>query len=203
MSLSTFVKISTISNLSDARYCAGMGVDMLGFCFNPSNPEAISPELFLEIKNWVAGVRFVGEFGDLSAEEIIDIQKQMPLDFIEISDLDQVEKIGLLGKPLIYSMELTTDNDVSSLASTFSYLDELVDYVVLNCKNPDLFNAINQAASFYHGRLKLILAFNLNVDSLDSIKGYAGIQLTGTAEEKPGQKDYNEVMDMLEALEVD
>jgi phosphoribosylanthranilate isomerase len=31
MPLKTFVKVGCITNLSDARYCAGMGVDMLGF----------------------------------------------------------------------------------------------------------------------------------------------------------------------------
>ena len=29
MPLKTFVKVGNITNLSDARYCAGMGVDML------------------------------------------------------------------------------------------------------------------------------------------------------------------------------
>ncbi len=31
MSLNTFVYIRDVDNLSDARYCAGMGVDMIGF----------------------------------------------------------------------------------------------------------------------------------------------------------------------------
>lgn len=31
MALKTFVKISGVNNLSDARYCAGMGVNQLGF----------------------------------------------------------------------------------------------------------------------------------------------------------------------------
>ena len=31
MPLKTIVKVGSITNLSDARYCAGMGVEMLGF----------------------------------------------------------------------------------------------------------------------------------------------------------------------------
>ncbi len=34
MALKTIVKVGNITNLSDARYCAVMGVDMLGFCLN-------------------------------------------------------------------------------------------------------------------------------------------------------------------------
>ena len=62
MALKTFVKISAINNLSDARYCAGMGVDMLGFALEPTNPDSISPEKYTEIIGWLSGVKFVGEF---------------------------------------------------------------------------------------------------------------------------------------------
>ena len=41
--------------------------------------------------------------------------------------------------------------DVKKINSTLSYLDELVEYVVISCKNPDLFDSINQTVSFYHG----------------------------------------------------
>ncbi|MFT7424854.1 MAG: phosphoribosylanthranilate isomerase, partial [Algoriphagus sp.] len=33
MALRTFVKINGITNLTDARYCSGMYVDLLGFTF--------------------------------------------------------------------------------------------------------------------------------------------------------------------------
>jgi len=34
-------------------------------------------------------------------------------------------------------------------------------------------------------------------------KGYAGVALTGTAEVRPGFKEYGELADVLEQLEVD
>ncbi|MCP4457943.1 MAG: hypothetical protein GY816_07965 [Cytophagales bacterium] len=203
MNLSTFVKICSISNLSDARYCAGMGVDQLGFRLDPRDITSVSPELFLEIKNWVAGVKFVGEFGNLPSNEIAPIQQQLPLDLIEISTLDQVEPIGLMGKQVIFKLELTTDGDVGKLATTLSYLDELVEYVVLNCKNPDLYEMINKAVSFYQGRLKLLRGFDVTVETVNTINGYAGIELTSTEEQDPGLKEYGEIMDILEELEVD
>ncbi|MFM1835376.1 MAG: hypothetical protein RJA04_63, partial [Bacteroidota bacterium] len=48
--LKTLVKVSAITNLSDARYCAGMGVDLLGFPLGK-----ISIDQFTEIRNWLAG----------------------------------------------------------------------------------------------------------------------------------------------------
>lgn len=203
MNLSTFVKISTISSLSDARYCAGMGVDQLGFCLNPHKENSLSPVFFLEIKNWVAGVQFVGEFGELPSNEIDQIQKQLPLDFIEISNLDYVESVRLLGKPLIFRLELATDYDITKLTTTLAYLDEWVEYVVINCTNPGLFYIINKTVNSYQGCLRLIRSFNVSVASVNSINGYFGIELINSEEQEPGLKEYGEVMDILEVLEVD
>lgn len=203
MSLATFVKISSVSNLSDARYCAGMGVDQLGFCLDAHADHAVSPELYMEIRNWVSGVEFVGEFKDLAVNEIAKIQKDLPLDFIEISNLEQIASVRSLGKSLIFDLELTTDSDIEKLPSTLSYLDEWVEYVVLNCKNPYLSERINRSASVYRGRLKLIRGFDVTVDTLMEVDGYAGIQLRGAKEQQLGLKDYDELMDVLELLAID
>jgi hypothetical protein len=65
--LKTKVKVSSIENLSDARYCAGMGVEWLGF------PLAMPLEKFAEIRNWLAGVQIVGEASGLKPEEISSV----------------------------------------------------------------------------------------------------------------------------------
>ena len=44
MALSTIVKVGSIRNLSDARYCAGMMVDVLGFSINPNDKNYIKEE---------------------------------------------------------------------------------------------------------------------------------------------------------------
>jgi phosphoribosylanthranilate isomerase len=51
MALKTKVKAGNITNLSDARYCAGMGVDWLGF---PA--DVVNPDTFKEITNWVTSL---------------------------------------------------------------------------------------------------------------------------------------------------
>lgn len=56
MSLKTKVKVGNITNLSDARYCAGMGVDWLGFPI-----ESVNPKTFAEITSWVTGPQFMIE----------------------------------------------------------------------------------------------------------------------------------------------
>ena len=56
MALSTFVKIDGVTNLSDARYCAGMYVDVLGFNLEESSQKFLNPTQYEEITGWVSGL---------------------------------------------------------------------------------------------------------------------------------------------------
>ena len=42
--LSTIVKISQVTNLSDAGYCAGMGVEMIGFMIDEDSESYVSAQ---------------------------------------------------------------------------------------------------------------------------------------------------------------
>ena len=70
MSLLLPVLVRGINNLSDARYCAGMGAQGLIFTLDPTLPGAVDAALVRELAGWVAGVELIGEFGALPAAEI-------------------------------------------------------------------------------------------------------------------------------------
>lgn len=70
LSLLLPVLVRGINNLSDARYCAGMGADGLIFTLDPSLPGAVTPELVKELAGWVSGVELIGEFGAMPAADI-------------------------------------------------------------------------------------------------------------------------------------
>lgn len=55
------IKISQITNLTDARYFAAWGVDYLGFDINPDSPFFISPPLVKEIADWIEGPKIILE----------------------------------------------------------------------------------------------------------------------------------------------
>jgi phosphoribosylanthranilate isomerase len=203
MALKTFVKISNVSSLSDARYCAGMGVDQLGFNLNPLDLEAITPDKFIELKDWIAGVKLVGEFGETSFEELKDIQMKLPIDIIEIGSVHNVEKVHLLGKPVSVSLDIWNQAQLNQLKSQLSYLDELVSQVIINSNDPLMFDEICSIARNHSGKIMLIKAFDVTVDSITSPMAFKGFQLKATHEEKPGFKDYGLIMDLLEAIEVE
>ncbi len=201
MSLRTYVKISNVSNLSDARYCAGMGVDILGFNIDPASGDSLSSEDFKEITEWVAGVQFAGEFQSSGVEEIKTSVKNYPIDFIEISSMDLVEKVGLLGLPIIFKITVNSDDDLTNLPSRMSYLDELVKMIILKSPNAEMHDELDRFVSYYNGNLKLIKGYA--VSPSEALARFPGLEMEATKEEKPGFKDYGDIMDVLEVIEED
>ena len=186
MALKTIVKVGEITNLSDARYCAGMGVEMLGFNLDPNSESYISPKKFKEITDWVAGVKFVGEFGSMNQDDILSTIKEYNLNFIEVST-SNAEIIFKTDIPIILSVN---DND-----SIKSLPDGAVFYLVdsANINPGDI------------GSLQVLVGGGILKQDLDSILRNAsvkGIALKGSKEDNTGFKDYDELADILEELEI-
>jgi len=97
MSLKTKVKISQVTNLSDARYCAGMGVHYLGFNFVAGHEFYVQPEHFMEIRSWITGPELVGEFEDSDISRIRELSCLDALDLIEINEPGNLQELCPLG----------------------------------------------------------------------------------------------------------
>ena len=54
------IKVEGISSLTDARYCAGMGVKKLGVIFDFNGKSSIELNVFLAVKGWIEGVDWYG-----------------------------------------------------------------------------------------------------------------------------------------------
>lgn len=201
MALKTFVKISNVSSLSDARYCAGMMVDVIGFNIDPSSDQHIAIEDYTEITEWVAGVDFAGEFETSDIDQIKSAIKEYPISYIQIDKLSLVEKVNLLGYPVIFKLNVNTDAELSKLKSDLSYLDELVKIVIIKSENEELFNELESRIGYYNCNFRLLKGFGF--EQMDHLHKFPGLELEASKEDKPGNKDYGQVMDVLEAIEED
>src|SRR5687767_3639265 len=86
MPLKTLVKVGSITNLSDARYCAGMGVDMLGFRVIEDQENHIPISLFQQIRGWVSGPHVVAEmYGLKKATDIHGLLQNYAPDMVEMT----------------------------------------------------------------------------------------------------------------------
>ena len=62
MALITEVWLKNISNLSDARYAAGMGVQTLGIHMDPASSFHLSASEVQALRSWIVGPAFVGQY---------------------------------------------------------------------------------------------------------------------------------------------
>ena len=183
MALKTLVKIGGITNLSDARYCAGMGVDMLGFNVISSRPNYILPELFQQIRGWVTGPLIVAEIAGLQdQQELKMILENYRPDMLQM-ELSELTKIP--SPPLPYILKLRMNEDISHLAIQPEYI--LGQKPVLASPIPFLIEVSSPE----------------EVTSALSDSSVRGISLDGGPELKPGLKDYSTMADILELLEVE
>ncbi|MCX6217520.1 N-(5'-phosphoribosyl)anthranilate isomerase [Spirosoma sp.] len=209
MALKTLVKISNVTNLSDARYCAGMGVDMLGFSMDADSPDYVDPKKFAEIRGWVAGVQIVGETTSTDPEIIEELLSAYQ------PDLLQVDEAALL--PYLSTLTTTEDElrfilriDVAQV--TFDQLDTILqtgaanaDYVLLESNGPmHLDDDVKQLLKRQASRYPILLGTGISVENVHQLLddlSVKGIALSGGVEEQPGNKEFGELMDILEAIE--
>src|SRR6187402_1005196 len=105
MALKTFVKVGSITNLSDARYCAGMGADLLGFRVVEGHESYISPKQFQEIRGWVTGPKVVAEiYGITDAQTLTTILENYRPDFLELG-VNEFNLLHTLPLPFILSVK--------------------------------------------------------------------------------------------------
>ncbi|MDP5139439.1 MAG: hypothetical protein NWP83_03100, partial [Spirosomaceae bacterium] len=70
--LTKSIYVSGVNNLSDARYCSGMGVEFIGVSMDEHDPNYLPVEKFNEINGWLVGINWIAESSDSNAESLIE-----------------------------------------------------------------------------------------------------------------------------------
>lgn len=202
MSLLTKVKISSITNLSDARYCAGMGVQYLGFNFFKGHESYIAPDIYREITSWVSGPEFIGEFEGADPAYIHELLAGLDIDCIEVTRPENLQELSLSGKPVILKADLSQYASLSDLESDLKFAINLVSFFLITNSG----QSVIQLADIYAlGRqYPILLGYGIDSSGIRELikqTGIQGIAVQGGSEEKVGFKDYERLADILEALE--
>jgi phosphoribosylanthranilate isomerase len=198
MALNTFVKISTVNNLSDARYCAGMEVNQIGFNIEPKNENFTDVQKFNEISGWISGIEFVGEIDSESTGKIAETIKGYNLGAIQVSDAKLVNEAKATGLPVILKVDMAmiTEDLLKSLKDDVTYF--LIESFFEGEINPDLLGL----SSTY----QMVMAFGFDASTINNLMSdhqLKGIAIKGGKEERPGFKNFDEMADILEAIEID
>jgi|GEM_PF-6425369 len=196
--LKTTVKLSHVTNLSDARYASAMGIEMIGFCLDPNDEDYVTIETCQEIASWISGVSFVAELENLKGS-YHDLPEMFS--YVETSEPQLIQT----QIPAIYFMDLYN----IEIDEVFGILDEEmnVEFAMMVIKAPFrklklLADRVYQMARSH----KLLIQTECNPWVIDyvfeNINPY-GLQITGSKEERPGFKDYDELETILDYLAAD
>lgn len=204
MALKTFVMVSNISGLSDARYCAGMGVNVLGFDLD--GEKAIPLKQLSDITEWIAGVDLCGRFVESNADDVKEVLGEATLSYIQLDDADLAADLQYIDqrRQLVYIVE--SANAIPDMEAFFKDNSDLVDSFVVECDQADLMEEAKGEVIRLSSQYGLVLGFGFDAMSVnDLIAGTSlkGIALKGSEETQPGFKDYGEIMDILESIEED
>ncbi|MCX6186100.1 MAG: hypothetical protein NTU43_03765 [Bacteroidetes bacterium] len=199
----TKIKLSNITNLSDARYAAAMGIDYIGFCFNTNDVNYIPPIKAKEIFEWTSGSLVVAEFGNQTFVEINDISELLNIDLLEINNQWRPNELTTLNKPIIKKIDLTA-NDCESLKNEIEKYAQVVFAFHLFSTSKVELSDFSCLIELCH-KNKIIWGLPLNASNtqhvLSTYHPFA-LNISGGMEEKPGIKDFDEMNDWLESIEV-
>jgi len=197
MGLKTTVKVGSITNLSDARYCAGMGVDLLGFNAVEGSPDYISPIQVEELRGWFVGPKVVIEiYGIDHRDNYEELLNNYQPDMIELS-CHELLKLRPKEIPMILAIH---PEQFETQAAVLRDFKSSIKFLQLPASTD---KALLQ---------KIALQFPVLVEpslatepDLDFFKQNAaiGLALKGSEEEKAGYKSYEQLSRVLEQLEQD
>ena len=198
MSLRYFVHVSSVSNLSDARYCSGMMVDSLGYNLDENSESRISYKTANEISKWVNGVKIVAEFNNSSNEYINYVLNNSFFDAIEIDFKKSISDLKFDPQNII--IKITEPNSIDHkinnyLKSNFPLTQTIV---VDNISS----SSINKLEVLDKRFMIIVNPFDKLENMLKILDKYKyGILLKGSNEIRPGFKDYDTISDILESIE--
>ncbi len=78
------IKISNITNLQDARYCAAMGFQLINFSLLSEDTQRLSAQQIREIAAWLSGPQYVLACNEASVADLQAIHGTFPYHYIEI-----------------------------------------------------------------------------------------------------------------------
>jgi phosphoribosylanthranilate isomerase len=208
------IKVSSVSNLTDARYFAAKEASWLGFSFERDSAHYISPASMLAIREWVDGVSFMGEFNFASAEDLQHAANNYRLDGLQVGMFTPSEVLEALNGQTTVFREIVVlpDMDIDALRSEISRTAHLTAASVLSfLPNRLTWHQIQSGLPLNIADLhELCNEFSIFLDihwdalsletALSQVNPY-GIILRGGQEEKTGVKSFDDLEALFDILE--
>ena len=192
--LQTKVILSRVTNLSDARYASGMGVDYIGFSINPESTQYVTVEQAKTIGDWLSGVSIIGDVGDSMTTDMADYSTSS----IQTNNASIVNE---LDEPIL-AIDVNAANINIAIQSLATHA-AAVNFFILNVETKQL-SALQPQLVELCSKYPIYLSADFDSENLAFVLSEikpTGIVLYGSEEEKPGFSSYDGIADILEQLE--
>lgn len=203
MGLTIPVILNSVNNLSDARYAAGMGVDFMGFQVEESGKRYVSLDLFKAITAWLSGIKTVTEVTVLTPSALTIIQEQYQPDFIQFESVEGISQHDLAELPCIQKIGVPAGQEVTILSNLAQYVFTEADYVLLELSDWTNWSDFQELIKEVNTTYPVLWSLPIEKEDAALIQDIElkGVSLKGGDEQRPGWKDLDQLIDILEALE--
>lgn len=184
------LKVAGISSLTDARYCAGMGVEFLSIVFDDSGKGSLSPEAFAGIRPWIEGVSWLGEYSGSDIEMLQSLASEYQLDTWICSSIPSDSDFNIESKII----RNTADFDEVAKSTLSFQLEGSIS--ASDARFQKLKELSPVSAIFLAEPLPAEDAIQLHQEIPNLV-----FSLRSSGEERPGWMDLGTLQDYLEAVE--
>ena len=193
MGLKTNVLLFQVATLHEARYGAGMGVEIISLPLGAKEQGKVPLADFNEIKGWLEGVKVFAEVDQLVPFEDIKADGWL------VSSPEIAKALSNQEKPV--GLHINISDKTKLLEVLNNSYEDVSFFVITNASaisNLELNSLAEKFSIYFHGELSTenVLSF------IDEVKP-KGLAFTGAEEIKTGVNDFEELADILEVLDTD
>ncbi|MEM8488723.1 MAG: phosphoribosylanthranilate isomerase [Bacteroidota bacterium] len=205
----TKIKICGITSLADARYCAGAGVDYLGFIQYPESPRYIPASEAKAIIEWLYGPETVGVFVNESAETVNRVVAETDFDVAQIHGQMLPDEIARISCKTIMALAVTEETTEAALRGQLATYEDAVDYFLLDTAKAGLYGGTGATFNWDIARnltaeYPLFIAGGLGPDNIaeviTTLSPFA-IDLSSSVESSPGEKDFDKLGELFDVYD--
>ena len=205
------VKICGLTNLEDARFCAGAGADFLGFIQYPKSPRYVAPEVAAAIIAWVYGPEPVGVFVNEDADTVNRVAERANFALVQLHGDEPPEFCARIERPVIKAFRIPPEATVDQLRRQMEPYREHAAYFLLDTHHPTLWGGTGATFNWQHARtlaaaFPILLAGGIRTENVEeavrSVRPL-GVDLSSSLEAYPGKKDLDKMtafFDVVNAL---
>lgn len=189
-------KVSGITSLTDARYCAGMGVHYLGILFDENGQGNVERNAFVSISGWIEGPRWVGEYEGNDYRKVLELAENYGLTLWQINSFELADQL------LAHGLDVGLKMSAADFLQRYSAKkDRPIAFVQLENMTQELDQELWQKLTATHQTFLVRASSPRDLTFIQQTLSGAGVCLLSGMEERPGWMDLSGLQDILEMIE--